>query len=406
MEQLCLGIARGRLARKNCVARTLKFLSLGTALGFLLVSCAAPGEPIAREPAVAPGINDLTAQQIGNLVVLAFSPPKETAQGTPLRVAPEIKIYREFLPATSVGIGSPEQPSAPKQLILTVAPQMEAQYLSGGRLRIPTSLSASEVAAHAGQDAVYMVRTRISARDSADSNLAEALILPFPGPAENLHAQVTKSAIELSWTAVRAPQTGALIPTSIRYRIYRAPGVPIATMQTPSEVGESKASPADFILLSEVPAPAFSDTNFIFGQTYEYKVRCVAHYEAGEVESEDSDPLIVIPRDTFPPAAPQGLVAAVVAARGGEPPHVDLSWDISPETDVAGYNVYQSEQEAIPGSRMNSQLLPTPVFRVISVVAGRRYFYRVTAVDRSGIESAPSAAVAVTLPGANEQEKR
>ena len=78
--------------------------------------------------------------------------------------------------------------------------------------------------------------------------------------------------------------------------------------------------------------------------------------------------------------------------------HVELSWEISRETDLAGYYVYRSAQTDTRGERVNPGLLPTPAFRDISVVLGRRYFYRVTAVDRAGNESQPSAPVPVDLP--------
>jgi hypothetical protein len=406
MEQLRLGIGRGILASKFSVGHFLDAVGLSLILAVFLAGCAAPGEPIARQPVVAQGINDLSARQTGNSVVLTFTLPKETIQGNPLREAPEIKIYREFMPAAPASPASTAQPAAPDQLIFTVTPQIEAQYRDGNRLRVPTPLAASDVSAHAGENAVYMVRTRISTRDSADSNFAEALILPAPLPIEDLHAQVTKFAIELSWTAAQTPSAGTLGRVTIGYRVYRTQGASARTPGGASGGAQPNAAAPAFALLGETTSPSFNDANFTFGLTYKYTVRSVAHYDAGEVESEDSVPLIVTPRDTFPPAAPMGLVAAVVPAGGGEPLHVDLSWDISPEKDVAGYNVYQSEEEHAAGKRVNSQPLPTPAFRDISVVAGHRYFYRVTAVDRSGNESTPSAAVAVTLPGASEQEKQ
>ncbi|HEV2298012.1 MAG TPA: fibronectin type III domain-containing protein [Candidatus Acidoferrales bacterium] len=406
MEQLRLGIVRGIFSSSFSIAQILESFSLSLILALFVVGCAAPGEPIVRRPAVAQGVNDLAAKQTGNSVMLTLTLPKETIEGNPLRQAPEIKVYREFLPAAPASPASAARPAAPNQLILTVTPQMQAQYREGNRLRIPASLAASDVSAFAGEIAVYMVRTRISTRDSADSNLAEALILPSALPIEDLHAQVTKTGIELSWTPAATPSKSTLGPMTIRYRVYRTQGAS-ATAQGGLTLGAqpNPAAPA-FTLLGETASPSFNDANFTFDLTYEYTVRSVARYGAGEVESENSTPLIVTPRDTFPPDAPMELVAAVVPAGGGEPLRVDLSWDISPEADVAGYNVYQSEEEQAAGKRMNSQPLPTPVFRDISVLAGHRYFYRVTAVDRSGNESTPSAAVAVTLPGASEQEKK
>jgi chitodextrinase len=42
--------------------------------------------------------------------------------------------------------------------------------------------------------------------------------------------------------------------------------------------------------------------------------------------------------------------------------------------------------------------LPTPSFRDNNVASGRRYWYTVTAVDRAGNESPPSAASLVEVP--------
>lgn len=400
MEESHLETARSRL----CNATFLNFVTLCMVPILIAAGCAAPGEPIAKQPAVALEINDLAAKQIGSSVVLTFTAPKKTVQGDPLPRPPEIEIYREFLAAQPAGVENPSQPETPNQLVLTVTPEMEAQCREGNRLNIPAPLAATDIVSHAGESAVFMVRTKISKRDSVDSNLAEALILPPPPQVENLHAQVTKSAIGLSWTGIQVPSGSTLKPSSIRYRVYRMQGAVPASPSSPAEGTGSNARGPAFALLGEIASPSFSDANFTFGQTYAYAVRSVARYDAGEVESEDSAPLIVTPRDTFPPAAPTGLVAAPVPAREGEPPHVDLSWEISPETSVTGYNVYRSEEESSIGNRVNSQPVPAPTFRDSSIVAGRRYFYRVTAVDSSGNESAPSATIAVTLPGASEQE--
>ena len=117
-------------------------------------------------------------------------------------------------------------------------------------------------------------------------------------------------------------------------------------------------------------------------------------------ESADSAPVTVIPHDTFPPAAPQGIVAAVLPGATPGALVVDLSWSINLETDLAGYRVYRSEQEGTRGQLVAPELLPTPAVRDTSVESGHRYWYTVTAVDRAGNESAPSTPVAadVTQP--------
>lgn len=373
------------------------------------VGCAAPGQPVTRRPAAPTPITDLSAQQLGNRIELTFTLPKQTVQGRPLRQPPQLEIYREYVSASVAGSAN-AQVSAPQRLVLTVPSQMVANYREGDLIRLSDHLAAADLSANAGNQAVYMVRTRISKRDSANSNLVAVRILPAPQLISDLQAQVTKSSIELSWTAPAMPEAGALRPISIHYRIYRSSnavaqgGTPKGT--PPASLQENRAAGLPpYVKIAETSSPSYSDAHFTFGETYSYKVSSVAQYESGSVESEYSKILNVTPRDTFPPAAPTGLVASVAPASPSASAQVDLSWAISPETGIAGYNVYRSTAETGPANRwdrLNSSLLLTPVFRDIPVVSGQRYFYRVTAVDRFGNESAPSAPAVVSVPAATE----
>ena len=87
-----------------------------------------------------------------------------------------------------------------------------------------------------------------------------------------------------------------------------------------------------------------------------------------------------------------------IPAQGAAPAYLDLSWSISAENDIAGYNIYRSEQEGAAGRKQNPELLLTPAFRDMNAVPGRRYFYTVTAVDRVGNESPASAAASGEVP--------
>jgi len=106
---------------------------------------------------------------------------------------------------------------------------------------------------------------------------------------------------------------------------------------------------------------------------------------------------MVTPKDIFPPKAPQGLVAALLPGAAAGKQVADLSWSINAEVDLAGYRVYRSENEGEMGTLLNAKLLPTPAYQDDTVQNGHRYWYRVTAVDASGNESAPGQAVAVDL---------
>jgi fibronectin type 3 domain-containing protein len=141
----------------------------------------------------------------------------------------------------------------------------------------------------------------------------------------------------------------------------------------------------------------YRDTQFEFGKTYVYVIRTLITQNGNEIESDNSEPATVAAIDTFPPAAPQGLVAVVLPGAAPSTLVVDLTWSINLETDLAGYRVYRSEQEGTPGQLVTPDLLPVPAVRDNSVEPGHRYWYTVTAVDRAGNESTPSAPVAVDV---------
>jgi hypothetical protein len=148
----------------------------------------------------------------------------------------------------------------------------------------------------------------------------------------------------------------------------------------------------------------------------------------------------------FPPEAPAGLVAAPgfvypsdqrspgtpgLASEGdAQKPAIDLSWDPNPEPRVAGYRVYRrdaeggewkrlehhpSEQRPLaggpelrpqqakdrsPGTPGLAALVREASYRDATVVAGRSYAYRVTAVSEAGNESGPGNEVTEIAPAA------
>jgi hypothetical protein len=229
---------------------------------------------------------------------------------------------------------------------------------------------------------------------SADSNVVSVRVFPVPERIASVEARVTEPAIELSWTAPARTSAGDPLPAIIGYRIYRSEITPSAVAASASAPPQGKnEAPSSLLATSETNS--YRDTSFAFDYTYVYVVRSVIQADGSELESATSPPLIVTPRDTFPPAAPQGVVAALLPAASPGTLVVDLSWSISLETDLAGYRVYRSEQEGTRGQVLNQELLPTPAVRDTSVQPGHRYWYTVTAVDRAGNESAPSAPLAV-----------
>ena len=181
----------------------------------------------------------------------------------------------------------------------------------------------------------------------------------------------------------------------------RAASAAAANPNAGAEKTGSEPSETPLVKIGESETSSFRDAQAEFGKTYTYSVRSVVRYPGEMLESADSAFAVVTPKDVFPPSAPQGLVVALVPREGETPAILDLSWAISPETDVAGYNVYRSEQEGVAGTRLNAEPLLTPAFRDMNAVPGHRYFYTVTAVDRAGNESPASTAVSGGVPAEN-----
>jgi fibronectin type 3 domain-containing protein len=100
-------------------------------------------------------------------------------------------------------------------------------------------------------------------------------------------------------------------------------------------------------------------------------------------------------KDVFPPETPAGLLA-VLSFAGGQVAAIDLSWEPNMEPRIAGYRVYRRDlggEGAGSWRLLTAEVLPVVAYRDLSVAAGMRYAYRVTAVSGAGVESTPSAEV-------------
>jgi len=75
---------------------------------------------------------------------------------------------------------------------------------------------------------------------------------------------------------------------------------------------------------------------------------------------------------------------------------VDLSWTASSTAGVVSYNIYRSGASAGPYSKIGNSTSTT--FTDSTVQGGQTYWYTLTAVDGSNVESATSAPVSATIP--------
>ncbi len=96
----------------------------------------------------------------------------------------------------------------------------------------------------------------------------------------------------------------------------------------------------------------------------------------GEVEAQ---------ADSTPPAAPTG-VSAMTSSSG-----IALDWTDNAENDLAGYDVYRSENSAGPYNKLNSTLLNGSSYFDAAATPGIISYYTVFALDNSGNISPPAA---------------
>jgi hypothetical protein len=385
-----------RAQRSRVPASIFHFLFSIFASIVLLAGCGAPGEPVERKAPIPTAIPDLAATQQGDNVILTFTLPKESIEGRELKQPPAIEIFRDFQnnPASLAPTSVPAVPANPT-LLVTIPSAMVARFDTRRQIRYEDALKPEDFTQHPDTQAFYIVRTRTSPKKvSANSNAAILRVAPSPEPIADLKAEITHQGVILAWTPPQKTAVGPAPPIA-SYRIFRRE-VPQAI--APVNGPQPPRSPNSTVLIGESAAPPFRDTQIQFGKTYRYSVRSVAQYPDLQIESPDSPDIEVTPLDTFPPAAPQGLVVVLVPAQGNAPAYLDLSWSINAENDIAGYNIYRSEQEGVTGQKQDPELLRTPAFRDMNVVPGHRYFYTVTAVDRVGNESTASAATSGEVP--------
>jgi fibronectin type 3 domain-containing protein len=101
-------------------------------------------------------------------------------------------------------------------------------------------------------------------------------------------------------------------------------------------------------------------------------------------ESSQTQPVI----DTVAPNPPVGFQAE------DQGNMVRITWEQNAESDLAGYRLYRSSYESGPFGCVNSEPLLCPWY-YDQVLPAAMTYYRVTAIDESGNESAFSQVIGV-----------
>jgi hypothetical protein len=195
------------------------------------------------------------------------------------------------------------------------------------------------------------------------------MILPLP-PTEVV-AAVFPDRIEITWNPPIENRDKSSPPNVKGYNIYRSEGE--------TELQRLNAG------LTE--GEKYEDRNFVFGQTYRYSVRASATDTSPYFESEDSEGMEILAKDTFAPEPPKGLISVAGQAV------LAISWDANAEEDLEGYQVWRREEEATEFRLLTPDPIKESAYNDKAIEKGKMYAYAVTALDKDGNESQKSKTI-------------
>ena len=359
------------------------------------IACGKRGDPRPPVPIIPKAISDLVVTQRGSKVILTWSYPSLTTSGGSLRDLRRVVVYRvtEELPVPQAGrdpnaiLPGDVDVTTPRPIqqfskVLGVGP---AQFVKL-RERVDSIEGANLPAATSGAHLIYEDTPAFKTRDGRPvrlnyavvaeggtaksdlSNIATIVPVEVPAPPANVSATPDAKGIVLKWDA---PSTAKM------FNVYR-----IGASEAPNELAPPiNAAPVTSATYTDAPP---------YG-AYTYRVTAVAATGPPRIESDPSAAATVTFKDLMPPPAPASLTALV------EVKNVRLLWDPVDVPDLAGYFVYRYEGKA----RIKFQTgapIPSTHFGDASPDPGIEYVYAVTAVDKSGNESAERRSEPVLVP--------
>lgn len=417
-----LGHMRSQLSPDDAPVRVcVRFAGVAlcsVAMWMMLAGCASPAPPRPPSLNLPEPVRDLTAERVGDRVLLRWTTPEKTTDHIPVKGAMTAEICRITPPATNCG-ATREMP---------VATGVITTWES-----LPAALTAEPAS-------LLVFRIRIlNANGHGAPSPAVAFVAggAAPAPVAPLQASSARGGVQLTWSPENTPPARVTLervtlnpdgsvalaaPHGAGKSGNENPAAPPAppphanqkqkhSAAAPAAAPASPAAQEPVKLRSgddknddkngDKDAGGVVDTTAVRDTSYRYTAQRVRTVMLGghelTLKSEVSSPVSLTMRDTFPPATPRDLAAAANPAAAK--PSIDLSWTAVADTDLAGYLVYRQEISPTQGTFV--QLTPTPIaapgFSDNAVVTGRRYAYHVTAVDQAGNQSPPSQNVQETL---------
>ena len=358
----------------------------------LMTGCGTPAAPQPPSLKLPEQVQDLTAVRAGDVVTLHWTNPKKTTDHLLIQGSISAQICRMGSAGACETAG-------------------QTSAMPGAQTEFHETLPAALLAGEPRGIRYFVELKNTKGRTAGPSNMAEILAGSAPGPVAGLTAEVRADGVALHWDNGDAATTVRLHRKLLTLPVAKDKSGKTSGQKPGQKTGlaEAPKEPIESDLIVEKPAAGVRsgalDDTARFGESYEYRVQRVTRIKAGgtaqegeaalELDGPFSTPVRVDVIDRFPPRVPQGLVAVAAAQEKS----IDLSWEPDTDADLAGYIVYRAAEGTGSWVRISgAQPLAAAAYRDLTAEPGRAYRYRVTAIDETGHESAPSAEAQESMP--------
>lgn len=217
-------------------------------------------------------------------------------------------------------------------------------------------------------------------RESRPSSQEAVPLGPAPDPPSAPAVTYDEDRIAFTWSlpaAARRPVQRTEVDTELPSDVLPPPRTPwrYEVYDVTASAEAAGVRTPEPLHAAPLAAASYRERDPAFGVERCFAVRTVDEIDEVEVRSAPSPATCVELVDTFPPAAPAGLVA--VAASGV----VNLVWTPNAEDDVAGYLVLRGRGPGAALRTLTIAPVAEPAWRDTRVEAGVTYEYAVQAVD-------------------------
>ncbi len=352
---------------------------------FTFVSCGKKGPILPPVKKIPQKVEVFGISQRGEKLILEWESPAAYTDGSSLSNISEIEIWlmEQERKNAKKGPGGDKKVTLEEfertaRLVVSIKKERFSDYQTRrgdapGRFRYYYELTGKDFTL---KNLIFGLRVKDrKKRESAFSDLLvvgpEIISLPPAG----IKASVFKDRIEITWSPPEKNIDQSSPPHYKGYNIYRQDEAGLAHRLNSQLVKERK----------------YSDKDFLLGEVYHYFLRAVVSDSPPLSESDDSEVIEVLAKDIFAPAVPSGLVSIATED------FISISWDANLEKDLAGYRVWRKTEGEDKYILLTTLPIQENAFNDTNVAKKKRYYYAVTAQDKSGNESPKSESVSQAI---------